>query len=125
MPFDELRRLSYHDPERFRIDTSKFSPEQKAIMAANFAALKVYGSVMDPSLRARLSAIALPTLVLWGESDRVADPDYGRAYAQAIAGAQFRLLYGSGHVPQVETPELLANAIWPFVTGHAPRRANE
>jgi len=123
LSLDELSRLSYHDPLRFRVDTSKFTPEQKAMRAANIAALRLYGGSMDPSLRARLSTIAVPTLVLWGESDRVADVEYGRAYAQAIAGARFRLLDGTGHVPQIETPELLAEAIWPFVTENAPRRA--
>ena len=87
LSLDELSRLSYHDPLRFRVDTSKFTPEQKAMRAANIAALRLYGGSMDPSLRARLSTIAVPTLVLWGESDRVADVEYGRAYAQAIAGA--------------------------------------
>jgi pimeloyl-ACP methyl ester carboxylesterase len=124
LPFDELRRLSYHDPERFRLDTSKLTPEQKAGLAANFTALKVYGSTMDPSLRARLAKIALPTLALWGESDRVADPDYGRAYAKAIPGATFRLLPATGHVPQIETPELLVETVWPFVTQHVPHPAS-
>jgi pimeloyl-ACP methyl ester carboxylesterase len=125
IPFDELSRLSYHDPARFRVDTSRFTPQQKAGMAANFSALKVYaGNMTDPSLRARLSASALPpTLVVWGDSDRVVHPAYGRDYAQAIAGAQFRLLRDTGHVPQIETPELLAETVWPFVTEHAPRRA--
>jgi len=45
-----------------------------------------------------------PTLVLWGEADRIVDPDYGRAYADAIPGARFELLRWSGHLPQLETP---------------------
>jgi pimeloyl-ACP methyl ester carboxylesterase len=117
IPLEELSRRSYHDPARFRIDPSKLSPEQKAMMAGNFATLKVYcGNMVDPSLRARLSAISTPTLVVWGESDRVIDPEYGRAYAQAIPGARFQLLSGTGHLPQLESPELLAETLWPFVT---------
>jgi pimeloyl-ACP methyl ester carboxylesterase len=123
LSLNELSRLSYHDPVRFRIDPSKFTAEQKAMRGANMAALKQYGGSMDPTLRARLSGIAVPTLVLWGESDRVADPEYGRAYAAAITGAVFRLLDGTGHVPQIETPELLADATWPFITEHGHRRA--
>ena len=65
----------------------------------------------DPTLRGRLGDIAIPVLVLWGESDRIADSEYGRAYAAAIPGARFRLLPGTGHVPQVETPEQLLRAI--------------
>jgi pimeloyl-ACP methyl ester carboxylesterase len=95
----------------------KLPPQQKAMMAGNMATLKAYGgNTIDPSLRGRLSALAVPTLVVWGESDRIMDPEYGRAYAQAITGAQFRLLPGAGHVPQIEAPEALAEAIWPFVS---------
>ena len=60
--------------------------------------------------------IATPTLVVWGEADRVVDCDYGRAFARAIPNSRFQLLAGTGHVPQVETPQLLVDTIWPFVT---------
>jgi pimeloyl-ACP methyl ester carboxylesterase len=104
---------------RFRIDPSKFSPQQKAVMAGNFAALKVYSNGMvDPALRGRLSAITVPTLVVWGESDRVVDPEYGRAYANAIPGAAFQLMAGAGHLPQMETPNELADVVWKFATVH-------
>jgi pimeloyl-ACP methyl ester carboxylesterase len=70
--------------------------------------------MVDPTLRPRLGDVTVPVLVLWGESDRIADPDYGRAYAAAIPGGRFRLLTGTGHVPQVETPALLLAAIQDF-----------
>ena len=117
IPLDELARLSYHDPARFRIDPTKLSPEQKAVMAGNFATLRLYGAGMtDAGLRERLRALATPTLVVWGEADRIADHAYGRAYADAIPGARFQLLAGTGHVPQIETPELLADTVWPFIS---------
>lgn len=117
----ELSRLSFHDPVRFGIDPSKLTPEQKAGMGANRATLQIYGgTMMDPSLRGRLSAGATPkTLVVWGESDRVADAEYGRAFAQAIPGAEFQLLKGTGHMPQIETPELLVETVWPFIADGA------
>jgi pimeloyl-ACP methyl ester carboxylesterase len=51
---------------------------------------------------------------VWGDSDRIVDPDYGRAYAAAIPGARFRLLPATGHVPQIETPAQLLGAILDF-----------
>ena len=65
----------------------------------------------DPTLLGRLSGVAIPTLVLWGESDRIVEPAYGRAYASAIPGARFEVLAGTGHVPQMETPELVIQAM--------------
>jgi pimeloyl-ACP methyl ester carboxylesterase len=97
------------------------SAEQRAVMAGNREALAVYsGTTMnDPGLGARLGQISVPTLVVWGDSDRIADPNYGRAYAAAIPGAQFHLLPATGHVPQIESPALLLGAIRDFASTHA------
>ncbi|TMD65711.1 MAG: alpha/beta hydrolase [Chloroflexi bacterium] len=117
LTMDQVAEFSYHTPDSYRIDVSKMSPPQRAAMAGNRAALAVYGgtpSMVDPTLRERLKAISIPTLVLWGESDRIADPDYGRAYADAIPTARFQLLAETGHVPQIETPELLLSAMRDF-----------
>ena len=121
---DELARLSYHDPAAFRIDPSTMTEAQRAGMAANRAALGVYGGqrMADPTLRGRLAKVALPALVLWGEADQIVDPDYGRAYADAIPGARFQLLPATGHVPQIETPEQIMRAIFDFAGADAADR---
>ncbi len=120
---DELARLSYHDPAAFRIDPAAMTEAQRAAMAANRAALQTYGGarMADPGLHGRLAAIARPTLVIWGEADRIADPGYGRAYAAAIPGARFELLPGTGHLPQLEIPEQLMPAVWDFAEAPAAR----
>jgi pimeloyl-ACP methyl ester carboxylesterase len=105
----EVQALSFHDPTPFRVDPATVPDAQRAIMAANGAALAVYaGSTMaDPTLLGRLRGIAVPTVVLWGESDQIVDPAFGRAYAAAIDGARFEVLAATGHVPQMETPDLV------------------
>jgi pimeloyl-ACP methyl ester carboxylesterase len=109
----EIMSLSYHNPKPFMVDPPSMTDEQRAVMAANRGALQVYApQATDPTLAARLARIAVPTLVISGESDRIVDPEYGRAYAAAIPGAKFKLLAGTGHVPQIETPELLLETIW-------------
>ena len=70
----EIQALSFHDPTPFRVDPATIPDAQKAIMAANGAALAVYAgspAMADPTLLGRLSGIAIPTLVLWGESDQI------------------------------------------------------
>jgi pimeloyl-ACP methyl ester carboxylesterase len=83
-------------------------------MASDRRALATYAgeSMTDPTLGDRLAYLAVPTLVVWGDSDRIVDPDYGRAYAAAIPKARFHLLTGTGHMPQMETPDELLDAIW-------------
>ena len=65
----------------------------------------------DPTLATRLAKLEVPTLVIWGESDGIVDVEYGRAYAEAIPGADFEVLPDTGHVPQLETPQQLLSAV--------------
>jgi len=119
----QIAEISYHDPDRFGIDPSKLSPEALAVMAANRATLGVYAkSMSDPGLAERLAGVTKPTLVVWGDSDNIADADYGRAFAAAIPGARFQLLRDTGHLPQIETPEQLLDAVWTFALSHATMR---
>jgi pimeloyl-ACP methyl ester carboxylesterase len=114
LTLDQVFTLSFHDPEPFRVDPATLPPAAQAIAAGNRAALATYaGAAMsDPTLAGRLAHLELPTLVLWGDSDQIVDPDYGRSYAAAIALARFQLLQDTGHLPQLESPEQLMNAIW-------------
>jgi pimeloyl-ACP methyl ester carboxylesterase len=116
----QVAEISYHDPDRFGIDPSKLSPEALKVMAGNRATLAVYaGTAMSGAgLAGRLAGVKTPTLVVWGDSDRIADVDYGRAYAAAIPGARFQLLSDTGHLPQIETPEQLLDAVWAFAETH-------
>jgi pimeloyl-ACP methyl ester carboxylesterase len=121
LSLDQVAKLSYHDPARFRIDPQAMSEEQQAAMAGNRAALAVYsGTPMSgPGLGSRLAQVTLPVLVIWGDSDGIADPEYGRAFAAAIPGAQFRLLPDTGHLPQLESPDQLLAAISDFTSALA------
>jgi pimeloyl-ACP methyl ester carboxylesterase len=111
----EIQALSFHDPTPFRVDPVTIPDGQKAILAANGAALAIYAgspTMADPTLLGRLGSIAIPTLVLWGESDQIVEPAYGQAYAAAIHQARFELLPASGHMPQMETPDLVLQTLW-------------
>ena len=125
LTMDQVAQLSYYDPAKFRIDLDALPPAAQAVMAGNRATLAVYSgpSMTDPGLAARLADVTAPALVLWGEADQIVDPDYGRAFAAAIPGAQFRLLTAAGHMPQFETPDQLLRSVWDFADAHATNPA--
>jgi pimeloyl-ACP methyl ester carboxylesterase len=58
----------------------------------------------DPKLLRRVPRIQIPTLAIWGESDRIVTPAYGKAYAAAFANARFELVERAGHLPHLEQP---------------------
>ena len=114
----QLAEYSWHDPSKSpMLDPAALPPAAREILAGNRAALGLYGSSMtDPTLLGRLASIDIAALVLWGEADRIVDTHYGRAFAAAIPGAHFQLLPRTGHVPQMETPEVLLKALTTFVS---------
>lgn len=56
----------------------------------------------NPVLKRWLHRIDIPTMVLWGEQDRFAEPAYGRQLAERLPNAELRLLPGAGHYPHIE-----------------------
>jgi pimeloyl-ACP methyl ester carboxylesterase len=127
LSFDEIAQRSYYDPERFAIDPATLPLEMQQALAGNRQAVGLYGgeAMADASLAERLAQIELPVLVVWGESDRIADADYGRAFAGCIPGARFELIRKAGHLPQIERPGELIRLLWNFADAHAlaPPRA--
>ena len=69
----------------------------------------------NPKLPRWLSRIDVPTLVLWGESDEVVTPDYGRAYSRLIPGARFASIRQAGHHPEIEQPKAFAAQVAGFL----------
>jgi pimeloyl-ACP methyl ester carboxylesterase len=69
----------------------------------------------DPKLRGRLHRIDIPTLVLWGASDRLVSESYGRAYCAAVTDARFELIERAGHFPHLEQPQIFAARVFSFV----------
>jgi pimeloyl-ACP methyl ester carboxylesterase/mannose-6-phosphate isomerase-like protein (cupin superfamily) len=116
LTMDQVADLSYYRPDAFRLDLDHMPEQQKAMMAANRAALGVYAgrAMADPGLLDRLASVTVPVLVIWGEADRIIPVEHGRAYAKAIPNARFLLLPESGHLPQLEAPDRLLAAVRDF-----------
>ncbi len=113
----DLAALSFHNPAAFRIDPATITPEQIAGRRANTETLYVYDSERlggDPKLQRHLRHVKIPVLVAWGESDRVADLEYGRVYAQSFPNARFEPIPEAGHLPQIEQPERLNDLMRKF-----------
>jgi len=115
---DEVRRASWHDPERFAPDFNAMSDEALTVYARNREALCLYAwhpYMYNPQLPRWLGRIKVPTLLIWGESDRVVTPDYGRAYSRLIPGSRFELIEAAGHHPEIEQPGMLVERVSRFL----------
>jgi pimeloyl-ACP methyl ester carboxylesterase len=100
-----LARLAHHNPELMLANLPPMTPERMAIRMANFAALVAYGhgpTTVDPELRAKLATVQAPALVVWGESDRIVSPAYGKSFADAFANGKYIAIAEAGHLPHIE-----------------------
>lgn len=71
----------------------------------------------NPGLRHWLHRVTVPSLVVWGEQDRIVKPAYGAHLTQRLRRATFAPIPAAGHYPQIEQPEKVAQAIEAFAKG--------
>lgn len=77
----------------------------------------------DPALRRRLRALALPALVLSGDSDRLVRAGHAAQLAAEIPGARHIELPGAGHYPYLETPGAFLQVLLAFLGAREPAAA--
>ena len=63
----------------------------------------------------RLGEINHPTLVLWGEEDRVFPIAVGEGLHQTIKGSRFIRIPKAGHIPQWERPDVVNQELITFI----------
>ena len=119
LPPEEVVRLQYHDPTQGVVDYTSLSDDELLVIARNREATALYAwepYFHNPKLRQRLHRIAVPTLLVWGASDRfVTSGYYGTAYGDAIPGAQLAIIDQAGHWPHMEQPEVFVERVRTFL----------
>jgi 3-oxoadipate enol-lactonase len=62
--------------------------------------------------------ISVPTLLVFGEDDRLTPPAIGRAMQAKIPGAQLVIIPTAGHLSNIEQPEAFNQAVLDFLLKH-------
>nr|AUF71782.1 alpha beta hydrolase fold protein [uncultured bacterium] len=88
------------------------SPEQRR---ARETMLRLTAPPLRNDMQARLGEIQAPTLVIWGEGDRITPPAYADAFVAGIPGARLAMIERAGHVPMIERPGAVNEAIARFL----------
>ena len=114
-----LRELLFDDPSGAMASIVIKDEPDEATMLAVYQAMTVLARLVwerpyDPKLAARLRRVNCPTLLLWGEHDRLVPPAYGQAYKQHLPRAEMKLIPACGHLPMFEKEAEFVEAVMKF-----------
>jgi pimeloyl-ACP methyl ester carboxylesterase len=115
---EQVIRDTYFDPKLADEALARtLAPENETVRLANqriVAKLAWQRNFHDPHLQRWLHRIRIPTLILWGENDRLFPAAYGEAWHKAIAGSQLVVIRRCGHLPIQEKPAEFAAIVGEF-----------
>ncbi len=83
------------------------------------ATLARFGQPYDALPEDRIAAVKVPTLILWGEEDRIILVEAGQWLAKTLPDNTLRIYPGIGHLPQEEAAEATLADLEAWLAGHA------
>ena len=126
LPF-ELPGLLFHDPETGAAALTggmDFSDMDALVefFIRNARQLGTAGKILFPIPNRRLSKriyrLQAPTLLVWGESDKLIPPVYADRWQELVPGADLVTVAEAGHMAPIEQPDQVAAAIEKHIAAH-------
>jgi pimeloyl-ACP methyl ester carboxylesterase len=122
---EELVQAAFYDPHSDLAKAFLSLPQDadaaNEVMIQRVKGLAAAGRFLwplpDRGLGERLYRVKAPTLLLWGEADKIIPARYARAFQQLLtnsAEVKVRILPRSGHMPLLEQTQAAAEAILEF-----------
>lgn len=119
-----MRRSTYADPAVATDEWVDYVWERVCRPGGLEAAHAALDMVTDPrDIERSLRAVRAPTLIVWGEKDRIFPAHTARRLANEIPHAEVCIIPACGHSPPEERPEDLVRVVLPFLAGLGTRSA--
>jgi pimeloyl-ACP methyl ester carboxylesterase len=94
-----------------RVNERVWSDGQRRAFLSAFRYLARWIPGQQRNLPSRLATLDVPTLVLWGEADRMAPVENGHALVELQSTARLVIVPGAGHNVHQEEPEAVVEAL--------------
>jgi pimeloyl-ACP methyl ester carboxylesterase len=120
---EETARNLFHDPKFAETMLAHTPTEEEAdiLLTNRFMAAK-YGwepRWFNPALERWLHRIKVPTLVIWGENDKLLPSAYAKVWGERVPNARVEIISRCGHLPQIEQADAAVKLILGFLDGAA------
>lgn len=121
---ETMIRSLYHDQrvadERLAQTPTEGQTETMFKDRYSFARAAWQPRLYDPHLAKWLHRIDRPTLIVWGDDDRVIPTPYAAEFARLISGAKTAIIAECGHLPMVERADRFTEIVHTFIEGSTP-----
>lgn len=108
-----------YDPTVVSDETVRDFVNRMRLPNAKYAFMStLLGMRHSPRLQGRLSKIVAPTLLVWGDSDRMIPPEYSQDYSE-IPGSEWVIIKQCGHTPYVEKPMSFNKVLLKFLINNS------
>lgn len=84
------------------------------------ATLQRFSQPHESLTEAEIAGVTAPTLILWGEEDRLIPVAAGQWLAKVMPTAQITVYPNIGHLPQEEAPAATLGDLLPWLAEHVP-----
>jgi pimeloyl-ACP methyl ester carboxylesterase len=111
---ERVSRTAYHDQKWVSVDAQLCAALHLEMPSWHQALIAFTKSGGYSSFAERLAQIHQPTLILWGENDRILGIGDADKFNRAIAHSKLIWVKNCGHVPHLEQPSITAQHILDF-----------
>ena len=114
----DYAKAGFHDPKAFERNYGDVSTDQLVdwdlCREMSFRiAWKPY--MYSQTLPHLLGAVHVPSLVVWGDDDKVVPQSAAKRYLEALPNAKLKIVKACGHCVDMEQPEALARLVTTFI----------
>jgi abhydrolase domain-containing protein 6 len=116
--YDKLLEICFYKPPQIPSVIKKYLAKQ-AIKDASLNE-KIYNEITNTDLtilEGKLNKITVPTLIVWGDSDKVIDISSVPIFKKNIRNSQSAIIKECGHLPMMEKPQETASIYLDFLKG--------
>lgn len=113
-------KIAYHDDSKIDDSEVEVYAGPLKTAAGKHAIIQSARQIVPEDLDAlaeRYKSIALPTLILWCDHDRIVPLDVGLKLRRAMPNASLKVVQGCGHMPQEEQPSQTLELMQDFLGG--------
>jgi pimeloyl-ACP methyl ester carboxylesterase len=122
---DEIAGLLFHDPKSPAAQLMTAIPSDFKALETMYVervkrlamASKFLWPIPDRGLKKRAYRIQAPTLLLWGDDDKLIPAAYAKEFTSRIKNSKVEMIKNSGHMPMYEQQEATVSAIRKFLKG--------